>query len=105
MSLASELQAVAESVPGVTGVFPTLDPPRAAIGTVMGTAIGTAIGLITGAAPDAVLVTDDAVTLTIGVSPAAPASATCRAVYEALAAHLAASSLSPRIRILVAQIG
>lgn len=97
MSLASELQAVAEAVPGVTGVFPTLHAPRAVI--------GTAIGLVTGATPDTVLVTDDSVTLTIGVSPSSPASATCRAVYDALSAHLAASSPAPRIQILVAQIG
>jgi hypothetical protein len=97
MSLASELQSVAEAVPGVTEVFPTLNAPRAVI--------GTAIGLVTGTAPDAVLVTDDEVTLTIGVSASAPAAATCRAVYAALAAHLAAASLTPRIRILVAQVG
>lgn len=97
MSLASELQALAEAVPGVTGVFPALHEPRAVI--------GAAIGLVTGTAPDAVLVTDETVTLTIGVGAAASASATCRAVYEVLAADLARRSLSPRVRILVAQVG
>ena len=103
-TLAAELLATASTVPGVAGVFPTVLAAKAIL--------DTAVALVTQRAPQAVLVEEGdggiTVTLSIGVDDAFPAAATCRAVYDAVAAQLAASepgSAVAAIRVSVAQVG
>ncbi|MFB2584696.1 hypothetical protein [Herbiconiux liukaitaii] len=103
-TLAAELLATASTVPGVTGVFPTVLAPKAVL--------DTAVALLTQRTPQTVLVEEGeggiTVTLSIGVDHSFSAAETCRAVYDAVAAQLATSepgSSVAGIRVSVAQVG
>ncbi|MGD8169877.1 hypothetical protein ACEXOS_021910 [Herbiconiux sp. P16] len=108
-ALPEAIRAVVAGVPGVTAVYPTHPAPVAALSHAI-----ASLGPHSAAGPVAVDAADDGieVAVTIGVTDRASAAATCRAVYDAVAAYLsttatAGDEIAPasRIRVLVATVG
>jgi hypothetical protein len=99
-ALPETIRAVVAAVPGVTAVYPAKPAPLAALSDA-----AAALGLRAPAEPVAVASTDEGleIAVSIGVSGVASAAETCRAVYDAVAAHLAGTPAA-RIRVVVATV-
>ena len=104
IALPEEIRLLVAAVPGVSAVYPAQPVPQAVI--------SSTVAHLTRRPPANPVEVASAtegleIGIAIGVSDDASATETCRAVFDAVSAHLAATAAGPaaRIRVVVATVG